>query len=206
MKRTFSLVSVILLALFVSYSPSEANLSGTWNVLAKVHVSTTPAGDCTYEGSASIVQDTPSHLSGPVSVELTACEVVPGELCFCPPRIYQDPSIPPPPQPLPPFTTDCTISGSTLNCSMCMTLTIGPLEREICFPSQATLTSPNSAEGAFDFKLPNPPDPDETEFAGSWTATLAAPPVPAFDRWGILLFALLLVASAFWFVRRKKAS
>jgi uncharacterized protein (TIGR03118 family) len=32
------------------------------------------------------------------------------------------------------------------------------------------------------------------------------PPVPAFDHWGLLLFGLLLPASAFWFVRRKKAS
>jgi hypothetical protein len=160
----------------------------------------------TYEGSAAIVQDTPTHLSGPVNMQLTTCEVVSGQRCFCPPIIGAYPPPPPPSQPLPPFTTDCTIAGATLNCTMCMTLTIGPVEKEICFPSQATLTSPYSAKGAFDFRLPNPPDPDETEFEGNWTASRPVPPVPAFDHWGMLLFAVLLLASAFWFVRRKRAS
>jgi hypothetical protein len=30
--------------------------------------------------------------------------------------------------------------------------------------------------------------------------------IPAFDHWGLVLFALLLLVSTFWFVRRKKAS
>jgi hypothetical protein len=189
MKRTFSLLAVMVLIIVVSHAPSEANLTGNWNVLAKVHVLTEPEGNCTYEGSASIVQDTSSHLSGPVSMQLTACEVVPGQKCFCPPVLSVAPPPPPPPQPLAPFNTDCTITGATLDCTMAG-----------YFQSQATIASQILIEGAFEGKLL------DTNFYGNWTATRPVAPVPAFSSWGLLLFALLLLGSAFWFARRKQTS
>jgi hypothetical protein len=37
-------------------------------------------------------------------------------------------------------------------------------------------------------------------------ACCTAPPVPAFNHWGLLLFAVLLLAAAFWFLRRQRVS
>jgi len=44
------------------------------------------------------------------------------------------------------------------------------------------------------------------EIRGNLKAAIPIPAVPAFNHWGMLLFALLLLASAFWFVKRRRTS
>ena len=41
---------------------------------------------------------------------------------------------------------------------------------------------------------------------GTTCATVGRDVIPAFEHYGLLLFAVLLLASAFWFMRRKKTS